>query len=53
MNLIKLHTNDEIITKKYYKWTKTSNLFSYFAANTYDHYNCAIEKCKVIAKALN
>jgi hypothetical protein len=52
MELIKLHTNEEIITKKYYKWTKTSNLYSYFAANTYDHYIWAIKKCEAIAKSI-
>lgn len=44
--------NEEIMTKKYYKWTKTSNLYSYFAANTFNHYNWAIKKCEVIAKAI-
>lgn len=52
MNLIKLHTNEEIMTKKYYKWTKTSNLYSYFAANTSDHYLWAIKKCEVIRKTI-
>ncbi|PTL22467.1 ClbS/DfsB family four-helix bundle protein [Shouchella clausii] len=52
MDLIRLHTNEEIMTKKYYKWTKTSNLYSYFAANTFNHYNWAIKKCEVIAKAI-
>lgn len=26
MDLIESHSNEEIMTKKYYKWTKTSNL---------------------------
>jgi hypothetical protein len=52
MNLIRLHTNEEIMTKKYYKWTKTSNLYSYFAANTSNHYIWAIKKCEVIAKSI-
>jgi hypothetical protein len=52
MNLIKLHTNEEIMTKKYFKWTKTSNLYSYFAANTADHYMWAIKKCEIIAKCI-
>ena len=52
MNLIKLHTNEEIMTKRQYKWTKTSNLFSYFSANTTDHYNWAIKKCEVIANSI-
>ncbi|WP_144512145.1 ClbS/DfsB family four-helix bundle protein [Bacillus sp. FJAT-22090] len=52
MDLIRLHTNEEIMTKKYYKWTKTSNLYSYFAANTSNHYIWAIKKCEVIAKSI-
>ena len=52
MELIRSHTNEEIMTKKHYKWTKTSNLYSYFAANTSDHYMWAIKKCEAIAKAI-
>ncbi|WP_062104271.1 ClbS/DfsB family four-helix bundle protein [Bacillus niameyensis] len=52
MELIKSHSNEEIITKKYYKWTKTSNLYSYFVANTSNHYNWAIKKCEAIAKSI-
>lgn len=52
MDLIKSHTNEEIMTKKYFKWTKTSNLYSYFAANTDKHYMWAIKKCEVIVKYL-
>ena len=53
MDLIKLHTAEEIMTKKLYKWTKTSNLFSYFSANTTDHYRWAIKKCEVIARSIH
>ncbi|MFJ7971527.1 ClbS/DfsB family four-helix bundle protein [Psychrobacillus sp. NPDC096389] len=52
MDLIKSHSNEEIMTKQYYKWTKTSNLYSYFAANTYQHYLWAIKKCEVIANSI-
>ena len=52
MQLIKNHHDEEIFTKKYYKWTKTSNLYSYFAANTVDHYNWAIKKCEKIAELI-
>ncbi|WP_186577965.1 ClbS/DfsB family four-helix bundle protein [Aquibacillus kalidii] len=52
MDLIRLHTNEEIMTKKYYKWTKTSNLYSYFAANTSNHYKWAIKKCEAIATSI-
>ncbi|WP_318279746.1 ClbS/DfsB family four-helix bundle protein [Virgibacillus salarius] len=52
MKLIELHTNEEIMTKKYYKWTKTSNLYSYFAANTSNHYMWAMKKCEAIAQLI-
>ncbi|GAA0345458.1 ClbS/DfsB family four-helix bundle protein [Oceanobacillus sp. FSL W7-1281] len=52
MKLIQSHTNEEIMTKKYYKWTKTSNLYGYFAANTFKHYIWAISKCEAIAKSI-
>ncbi|WP_419960459.1 ClbS/DfsB family four-helix bundle protein [Psychrobacillus sp. BM2] len=52
MRLMEIHNDEEIFTKKYYKWTKTSNLYSYFAANTVDHYNWAIKKCEKIAEAI-
>ncbi|ATP42455.1 hypothetical protein CSE16_13680 [Solibacillus sp. R5-41] len=53
VQLIESHTYEEIIMKKQYKWSKTSNLYSYFAANTVDHYKWAIKKCSVIAKMLH
>lgn len=52
IRLMEIHNDEEIFTKKYYKWTKTSNLYSYFAANTVDHYNWAIKKCEKIAEAI-
>lgn len=52
MNMIRSHANEEIMTKKYYKWTKTSNLYSYFAANSSNHYTWAIKKCEEIAKSI-
>lgn len=52
IDLIETHTNEEIMTKKHYKWTKTSNLYSYFAANTTNHYIWAIQKCEAIAKTI-
>ncbi|WP_245837404.1 ClbS/DfsB family four-helix bundle protein [Virgibacillus phasianinus] len=38
------------MTKKYYKWTKTSNLYSYFAANTSKHYIWAIKNVKILQR---
>lgn len=52
MELIKSHTNEELMTKNYYKWTKTSNLYSYFAANTSHHYIWAIKKCEAIGMSI-
>jgi len=52
MNLINKHTTEEIMTKKQYKWTKTSHLYSYFAANTFQHYEWALVKCERIAGKL-
>lgn len=52
MKLIESHSDEEIMTKKYYKWTKTGNLYAYFAANTSQHYKWAIKKCEVIAKEI-
>jgi|SRR5699024_5534348 len=52
MDLIRLHTNEEIMTIKYYKWTKSTNLYSYFAENTSKHYSWAIKKCETIAKSI-
>ncbi|WP_366295970.1 ClbS/DfsB family four-helix bundle protein [Paenibacillus sp. AN1007] len=52
MSLIQQHTQEEIMAKKHYKWVKTSNLYSYFAANTADHYIWALKKCAQMAKQL-
>ena len=53
MKLIELRTDEQIFTKQYYKWTKTSNLYSYFAANTSSHYSWAIKQCTYIAAQLD
>ncbi|QHA38239.1 ClbS/DfsB family four-helix bundle protein [Rossellomorea marisflavi] len=52
MDLINRHSTEEIMTKKYVKWTKTSHLYSYFAANTYKHYEWALRKCAEIKGGL-
>jgi len=51
--LIEQHTDEQIFTKQYYKWTKTSNLYSYFAANTSSHYSWAIKQCTYIAAQMD
>ena len=50
MKLIYNHSDEEIFTKNYYKWTKTSHLYSYFAANTLNHYRWALKKCKLLTE---
>ncbi|WP_144558984.1 ClbS/DfsB family four-helix bundle protein [Shouchella miscanthi] len=49
ISLIERHTNEELITKKTFKWTKTTNLYTYFAANTFQHYEWALKQSEVIA----
>ena len=45
------HTNEELFTKGLYKWTKTSNLGAYFISCTSSHYDWAMAKIKLHAKA--
>ncbi|MEW5571028.1 ClbS/DfsB family four-helix bundle protein [Rossellomorea marisflavi] len=52
MDLIDRHSTEEIMTRKYVKWTKTSHLYSYFAANTYKHYEWAMRKCEKMASEM-
>ncbi len=49
INTIENHSNDELFTKKYYKWTGTTSLGAYFISSTSSHYDWAL---KVIKKAL-
>lgn len=44
MQLLESHTEEEIFDKKRDKWTKSSNLNSYFHANTGSHYRWANKK---------
>ena len=53
MKLIEQHTDEQIFTKQYYKWTKTSNLYSYFTANTSSHYNWSMKQCTYIAAQMD
>lgn len=53
MKIIEYHTDEQIFTKQYYKWTKTSNLYSYFAANTNSHYSWAMKQCSYIAAQMD
>lgn len=51
--LIKAHTNDELFTKKYYKWTNTTSLGSYFISATSSHYDWALKYIKKHKKSLH
>lgn len=47
-NLIDSHTNEELFTKKKYKWTGSTSMGSYLVSNTSSHYDWAyklIKKC--------
>lgn len=50
MELATSHTNEELFTKKFYKWTGTSSLGAYFVANMSSHYGWAN---KIIKKHQN
>jgi len=52
MKLIKSFTDEELFTKKYYSWTGTTNLGSYFISSTSSHYDWAIKKIKTHKKSL-
>ncbi|RDW17253.1 ClbS/DfsB family four-helix bundle protein [Oceanobacillus chungangensis] len=52
MQLINEHNNDELYTKKYYPWTKTTSLGTYFIANTSSHYEWAMKKVKRFKKEI-
>ena len=50
--LIESHTNDELFTKKIYKWTNTTSLGAYFIGATSSHYDWAMKKIKMYKKAI-
>lgn len=42
LELAKQHSDEELLTKKYYKWTKSTTLMTLLAANLAEHYMWAI-----------
>ena len=46
--LIEKHSDDELFTKKYYKWTGSTSLGAYLISSTSSHYDWAL---KLIRKA--
>ena len=47
--IIENHTDEELFTKKYYKWTGTSSLGSYLVSATSSHYDWGL---KLIRKSI-
>ena len=44
--IINQHSDEELFTKKYYKWTGSTSLGSYLVSATSSHYNWAVKKIK-------
>ncbi|EGP9994849.1 ClbS/DfsB family four-helix bundle protein, partial [Listeria monocytogenes] len=51
MVLIAGHSEEELFTKKYYKWTNTTSLGAIFISSTSSHYDWAIKKIRKFKKA--
>lgn len=52
MVLIAGHSEEELFTKKYYKWTNTTSLGAIFISSTSSHYDWAIKKYENSRKPL-
>ena len=50
LSLAEQFANEELFTKKYFPWTGTSDLGSYFVSITASHYDWAIKKIKLHCK---
>lgn len=50
MKLAESFTEEQLFTKKFYKWTGTTDLGSYFVSTTASHYDWAIKKLKLHCK---
>ena len=50
LKLAEKFTNEELFSKKVYKWVGGSTLGSYFVSATSSHYNWAIKKIKAHQK---
>ncbi|MDR2897578.1 MAG: ClbS/DfsB family four-helix bundle protein [Spirochaetaceae bacterium] len=50
MKQIEAHSNEELFTKKYYSWTGTTSLASYFISSTSSHYDWGLKTIKPIKK---
>ena len=52
MTLTERFSDEELFTKKYFPWTGTTNMGSYFVSATSSHYDWAIKKIKKHCTAL-
>lgn len=50
--LIESFNNEELFTKRYFNWTGTTSLGSYFVSSTSSHYEWAAKKTRAYAKTL-
>lgn len=50
--MIHRHTDEQLFTKKFYLWTGTTSLGSYFISSTSSHYDWAIKKLKCYKKRI-
>lgn len=50
--LAEKYSNEELFTKKYFSWTGTTDLGSYFVSTTSSHYDWAIKKIKLHCKKI-
>ncbi len=53
MEIIEKHSDEELTTKKKYKWTGSTNLASYLASATSSHYVWASQSIKKFKKTLS
>lgn len=52
ITMIESFSNDELFTKKYFTWSGTTNIGTYFVSSTSSHYDWAIKKIKKQIKLL-
>lgn len=52
LTIIESFTDDELFTKKFYAWTGTTSLGSYFVSATSSHYDWALKKLRKYIKPI-
>ena len=52
IDLIEGHTNEELYTRGYYKWTKSTTLGQYLVGSAPSHYDWAMKKIRKYRKAI-